>query len=404
MMNLSEKLKNFLNDDFLTAIDKIGKNADNFGVSAYIIGGAVRDFILNKPIYDIDIVIEGNAIEFCRFMQNNEACKIIRAAQEFCTVKALFDNRLELDFASTRTEKYPKAGHLPVLDTIGCTLKEDILRRDFSVNSLALKINKSEFGKLVDYTNGLSDIQKKELRILHEKSFIDDPTRIIRGLRFCHKLGFKLEEKTQKLQNDYLNDFSNNDICYERIKQVIKLAFNLNIPELVDEFLNNNSYKLLDNNVRKINVNALYEAIKTNIMYIEKEDIWLIYFAAIVDKQTAEKFNLTAKEIRIVESLENLLSQTISLQNNFEIYNKFKNEPIESVIAYCSFDSENIAQKYLTKLKDIRPSLNGNDLLHLGLSAGKIIGEILNKILEEKLNNNLKTREEELSFVRKYFL
>lgn len=403
-MNLSEKLKNFLNNDFLTAIDEIGKNADAFGVNAYIIGGAVRDLILNKPIYDIDIVIEGNAIEFCNFMQDNKICKIKKEAQEFCTAKTVFNNKLELDFASTRTEKYPKSGHLPVLEAIGCPLKEDILRRDFSANAIALKINNSNFGELIDYTNGLQDIEKKELKILHDKSFLDDPTRIIRGLRFCHKLGFKLEQKTLKLQKDYLKDFNDNDICYERIKQVTKLAFNLNSSELIEDFIKSDISKLLSNNLRKINAKSLHDAINANIKHIENKNIWLIYFAALIDKQNAEKFNLSAKEMKIIESLENFLNEKETPQNNFEIYNMFKNEPIESIIAYCIFDENNNAQKYLTVLKDIKPTLRGKDLLNMGFSAGNIIGKILNKLLEEKLNNNLQTKENEIAFVKKYFL
>lgn len=403
-MNLSEKLKNFLNNDFLTAIDEIGKSADAFGVNAYIIGGAVRDLILNKPIYDIDIVIEGNAIAFCHFMQDNKICKIKKEAQEFCTAKTVFNNKLELDFASTRTEKYPKSGHLPVLEAIGCPLKEDILRRDFSANAIALKINNSNFGELIDYTNGLQDIEKKELKILHDKSFLDDPTRIIRGLRFCHKLGFKLEQKTLKLQKDYLKDFNDNDICYERIKQVTKLAFNLNSSELIEDFIKSDISKLLSNNLRKINAKSLHDAINANIKHIENKNIWLIYFAALIDKQNAEKFNLSAKEMKIIESLENFLNEKETPQNNFEIYNMFKNEPIESIIAYCIFDENNNAQKYLTELKDIKPTLSGKDLLNMGFSAGNIIGKILNKLLEEKLNNNLQTKENEIAFVKKYFL
>lgn len=403
-MNLSEKLKNFLNNDFLTAIDEIGKSADAFGVNAYIIGGAVRDLILNKPIYDIDIVIEGNAIAFCHFMQDNKICKIKKEAQEFCTAKTVFNNKLELDFASTRTEKYPKSGHLPVLEAIGCPLKEDILRRDFSANAIALKINNSNFGELIDYTNGLQDIEKKELKILHDKSFLDDPTRIIRGLRFCHKLGFKLEQKTLKLQKDYLKDFNDNDICYERIKQVTKLAFNLNSSELIEDFIKSDISKLLSNNLRKINAKSLHDAINANIKHIENKNIWLIYFAALIDKQNAEKFNLSAKEMKIIESLEIFLNEKETPQNNFEIYNMFKNEPIESIIAYCIFDENNNAQKYLTELKDIKPTLSGKDLLNMGFSTGNIIGKILNKLLEEKLNNNLQTKENEIAFVKKYFL
>ena len=403
-MNLAQELKKALNDDFWSIITLIGRSADLYGVNAYIVGGVVRDLLLSKPIFDIDIVIEGDAIDFCSFMQEQGMGIISRQAEDFGTAKFRFNEFLnyEIDFASTRTEKYPKAGHLPVVDQIGCSLKEDILRRDFRVNALAIKINEKSFGELLDYTGGLADIETKELKILHDESFVDDPTRIIRGLRFIHKLGFFLEEKTRLLQQKYLNDFDNEDICYERIKQVVKLAFNLNSAELVVDFIKNDVYKLLCSKPRVFDVLKLNNVILDNLAIILQDSIWLIYLASLISSQEAEKLNLTNKEMQIIKSLESLLAQNVDINSNFEIYNLFNNEPLEAVVAYSAFDENNIVQKYLSALKDIKPILNGNDLLNLGVAKGKLIGEVLNKILEEKLNGRLNSCEEEVNFVKKF--
>lgn len=403
-MNLSEKLKSSLNIDFLKIINLVGKSADEYGTNAYIIGGVVRDLLLNKEIYDIDIVIEGNAIEFCRFLENKEICKIIRTTEEFGTAKVNFNfaNDFIIDFASTRTENYPHAGHLPIIDKIGCSLKEDILRRDFSVNALAIKVNLSEFGKLIDYTQGLNALEKKELEILHDNSFIDDPTRIIRGLRFCHKLNFTLENKTRLLCNDYLSKFNCNDICYERIKQVIKLAFNLNSFALFDEFINKNIYKLLCNKPRKIDGQKLFAQIEAYKNLIPDNNIWLVYLAAISSKEEALKLNLTTKELQIIELVDEFLNIKHPLSTNFSIYNFFKNKPIEAIIACCAFEDGISAQKYLNELKEIKPITTGKDLLSLGFPSGKIIGEVIEKILIEKLNGNLKTSKEEIEFARQF--
>ena len=403
-MNLSRELRKSLNNDFFSIITLIGINADLYGVNAYIIGGVVRDLILRKPIYDIDIVIEGDAIAFCSFMEERSVGDVSRRAEDFGTAKFKFKEFLdyEIDFASTRTERYPKSGHLPVVDKIACSLKEDILRRDFRVNALAIKINEKAFGELIDYTDGIEDIETKELKILHDESFVDDPTRIIRGLRFVHKLGFSLEEKTKILQQKYLKDFDTEDICYERIKQVIKLAFNLNSSELMVDFIKNDVYKLLCSKPRAFDVSKLNNVILDNLAIISKESIWLIYLASLISFQEAEKLNLTNKEKQIIKSVERLLAQNIDINSNFEVYNLFKNEPLEAVVAYSAFDKNNIVQKYLLILKDIKPILNGNDLINLGVPKGKLIGDILNKILEEKLNGRLNSCEEEVNFVKTF--
>lgn len=401
-MNLSSKLKQTLNEEYKEILEIIAQYADLCSVNAYVIGGVVRDLLLDKPVYDVDIVIEGDAIKFCKFIEEQGLCIIHKFVEDFGTVKVSFNSfpNIIIDFASTRKEIYPKAGHLPAVEKIGCPLEEDILRRDFSVNALAIQINKSSFGKLIDYVNGLDDLRKKELKILHKKSFEDDPTRIIRGLRFKYKLDFVFEKETLKLLNNYLVGFQNNDICYERIKQVIKLALNLNVKELFEEFLGGSFYKLLTLRHRYVCVETLYAAIVKYENIISPESIWLIYLACILNVETAKKMNLTAKELDIFHSVENLLSNSQDLNTNIKIYNLFKNEPIEAIIAYSVFDNNEIVQKYLFELKNIKPILNGNDLIELGFSRGKIIGEVLNKILEKKLDNQLKTKEEELLFAR----
>ena len=142
----------------------------------YYIGGIVRDNILGIESIDIDLCYEGDAIKFAyeNFPQKN----IIKTNTDFGTVRIEI-NKKEIDIASTRTEYYPKKGHLPKIEKIGCPLKNDLIRRDFTINTLAQRVCSDE---IIDYFGGVEDINIKTLRILHENSFIDDPTRIIRGL------------------------------------------------------------------------------------------------------------------------------------------------------------------------------------------------------------------------------
>ena len=161
-----------------------------------------------------------------------------------------------IDFASTRSESYPKKGHLPVVEKIGCSLKEDVLRRDFTINALAKSVTT---GEIVDYTGGLEDLKNKKLRVLHDGSFIDDPTRIIRGLKFSIRFGFDLEEHTKQLQDEYLANI-NYDMSYKRVKKELMETFNLNSQLAFNKFINEKIYKLVTPNdveLPKVNIEGL---------------------------------------------------------------------------------------------------------------------------------------------------
>lgn len=402
-MNLSGELKRLLSSEFVSALEIISQKADDFGVRVFIIGGVVRDLLLGKNIYDVDLVVEGNAIEFCKFIEAENCCNIERLSPDFGTAKITLKQfkNLSLDFASTRTEKYPKKGHLPVVDKIGCTLLEDIKRRDFSVNALALSINKNDFGKLIDYTDGVKDIEKKELKILHDNSFIDDPTRIIRGLRFAYKLDFKLEDKTQILQKEYLQHFNNNDICYERIKQVVKLAFGLNSAELYNEFINSKIYKLITAAPFLKDGFCIKKAIEKNKKLIPNENIWLVYLSCCINLEDTEKLNLNSKELSIFKELNRLQHNKVEINSNYDIYNQFNNVPMESIVAYLAITQDNSAQIYIDNLMNITPAINGNDLIELGFERGRIIGQVIEKIKEEKINGNIKNKEDEFLLAKK---
>ena len=181
----------------------------------FFIGGVVRDELLGRESFDIDITCVGNAIEYC-----SKFGEVVQVNPDFGTVRVKLSplirpsgtfsrigekDMIIVDFASTRSESYPRKGHLPVVDKIGCSLKEDVMRRDFTINALAKSVTT---GEIVDYTGGLDDLKNKKLRVLHDKSFIDDPTRIIRALKFSVRFGFELDEHTKKLQQDYLDNIN----------------------------------------------------------------------------------------------------------------------------------------------------------------------------------------------------
>ena len=275
MKNIAQKIKTSLPTTVSQALESIKINKGDF--RCYLVGGIVRDLLLGREIFDVDITVEGDAIELAEFLEIKTSAKILQTQPELRTAKIRFKNGVEIDFASTRTEAYPKKGHLPVLVKTGCGLMEDALRRDFTINAMAASLNSENFGEIIDNTGGLEDLEKKQLRILHKGSFIDDPTRIIRGLKFAVRFGFELESETLKLQEEYLNN-PNPDISYSRLKSELIQAFSLPFPQVWDKFIFQKIFRLInpdfDKKIDSKNAIALIER-------FSPENRWLVWLAPV---------------------------------------------------------------------------------------------------------------------------
>lgn len=274
----------------------------------FYVGGVVRDEILGVSSLDIDYTYQGNAIEFAKNLD------VIKVNPDFATVRILFEG-VEIDIASTRIESYPRKGHLPVIEKIGCSLKEDLKRRDFTINAMAKRSTNNEF---VDYYNGKGDIEDKKLRVLHENSFVDDPSRIIRGLKFAVRFGFELDKQTKKLQDYYLNNI-NYDMSYHRLKKELKETFNLNKDQAFEKFLSQGIYKLLGDNQILPSINGSIEEL---IKKFPCENVWLVYMSFF----DLSNFELTRGEKRILEWNDKLRTQspTNNTPNESIIFNMLR--------------------------------------------------------------------------------
>ena len=362
----------------------------------FFIGGVVRDELLGRESFDIDITYVGNAIDYC-----SKFGEVIQVNPDFGTVRVNIGGR-EVDFASTRSESYPRKGHLPVVEKIGCTLKEDVMRRDFTVNALAKSVTT---GEIVDYTGGLEDLKNKKLRVLHDGSFIDDPTRIIRALKFSVRFGFDLDEHTRKLQEDYLANI-NYDMSYKRVKKELIETFNhrfspssafqapspaigeKGIYQLAfEKFINEKIYKLVTpNEVELPSVN-----IEKLINKYEPENIWLIYVGVLRD---LSRLPLTKIEQKILDDMPEK-----KLNGDFELYKAFENARLETVLLYGILKDEQGARHYLDDLRKIKISINGDDLQKLGINPSPKYQQIFDEILKQKLKNPNMTKDDEINII-----
>ena len=379
----------------------------------YCIGGIVRDEILGLPSFDIDLTYNGDAIKFVKNLPNAE---IIQINEPFGTVRIKLGGK-EIDIASTRSESYPQKGHLPIVDKIGCTLKEDVMRRDFTINAMA---KSTLTGEIIDYAGGLHDIKTKTLRVLHDNSFIDDPTRILRMLKFAIRFGFEPDEHTQKLQDEYLANI-NYDMSYQRLKKELMETFNLNIYEAFKRFVNQEIYKLISPSkfkLPKYDFSKLIDSLtrpsgnlsKPKTLWVKRNLVWLIYVGLLPD---ISSLPLTKKEKQIVDEFRKLKKLCPPLEggpkslisrwgNDFEIYKTFKHIPLESVVMYSTINPE-VVEKYFNELKDIEILINGNDLKNLGIEPSAKYQKCFNYILEKKISNPKLSKDDEIKLAKEFF-
>jgi tRNA nucleotidyltransferase (CCA-adding enzyme) len=175
---------------------RLGELADEEAIGLYLVGGVVRDLLLNRRNWDLDLTVEGDGLSFARLVTSRYDAGLALFPR-FGTARLTFPGGLKVDITTARRETYANPAALP--DVLCSTLDEDLRRRDFTINAMAIQLNPVRWGQLRDPYDGRRDLRGKILRVLHDRSFVDDPTRIFRAIRFAERFGFRLERKTERL-------------------------------------------------------------------------------------------------------------------------------------------------------------------------------------------------------------
>ena len=193
---LGEPLKARVPEHVSNLLRQAGALADQLSVCAFVVGGFVRDLLLGIENFDLDLVIERDGIAFARALGRNLGVHV-QVYDRFGTAVLMLPHRVKLDVATARGESYAHPTALPVVKP--GSLEKDLFRRDFTINTLAIPLNRTGFGELLDVRGGLRDLQRKTIRVLHDRSFVDDPTRLFRAIRFAQRFGFRMEANTLRL-------------------------------------------------------------------------------------------------------------------------------------------------------------------------------------------------------------
>jgi len=367
-----------IDDEFKKFLNIVYKTAKAFNKRLFIVGGAVRDYYLNNEVKDFDIILEGNAIELASKFPDSIQIKSVH--KDFGTLKLIY-NYKTYDLASTRIESYPNSGCLPVVDLLGVSIEDDVKRRDFTINAMYFEILDGLEFKLIDPLNGLGDIKLKELKVLHDKSYIDDPTRIFRGVGFKHRFNFDFSAHDKKLIQSYLKNIDYSNMSKDRAYSVFKLTLNSEFCfEILDDIIKNGYYKVLTDKKIDFNLNLLKEIY--NIFSFNPKDLADLSEKIISDK-SIEYPNFVDK---------------LSVFKYFSSFNR-------TDLAYCYYKTLDNNIVWFLKNKDIKLNINGSDIIKLGIPQGKIVGEILDKILSFKLDNPEKklSKQDEINLAKTLF-
>ncbi|WP_297888383.1 CBS domain-containing protein [Sulfurihydrogenibium sp.] len=415
VLDYSNKLREFFPKDIFNIIKEVGEYAEKLGYKAYIIGGVVRDIVMGKKSLDIDIIVEGSAVDLVRNFAKAKNLNF-HIYPEFMTGNITLENKIKLDFATARKEEYESPGSYPRVEK--ASLFEDLYRRDFTINTLAIEITKSNFGKLIDYFNGFVDIKEKRIRVLHTLSFVEDPIRILRGLRFAGRFNFKLEKKTQQLLNHAIEKDLLNFAPTGRINLELNLTFNE--EKVIDILILMDKYKILYKLFSGLSVDSVKKELliklKDNFLLLEKLlntsfpkasnylYILLSGFPLEVIFNYLKKYHFE-KEAKYINDFYTNLETISQTQEKFKIYQtikSFNKDFLPALLTLLNEDKLKIILDIVEKEKN--PLIKGEDLIQMGLKPSRIFKEILDDTFKRYLENSLKTKEDALSYIKKKYL
>ena len=423
--NIVSMMRERLPKKIITILSQVGQVAEDLGFTAYVVGGFVRDLFIKQENLDVDLVIEGDGIVFAKAFAAHYSARA-RVFQKFKTAVIIFPDGFKVDVATARTEYYDSPGALPVVEY--SSIKMDLYRRDFTINTLAIKLNPDEFGTLLDFFGATRDLKERRISVLHNLSFVEDPTRVFRAIRFEQRFHFRISKLTINLiQNAVKNNFFDR-LSWVRLFHELELILQEENPipaiaRLAElDLLKAIHHRLwFDQGTR-----AMLERVQAvlswfTLSYLEEEfDRWLVYFLGLVEPLTPEELKELMVRFKpppkvaaaILEGKEAADQALIQLfrqgePSRSQIYHLLSPIGTEYLL-YMMAKSRQEASKraislYFTHLKHLKPVLRGRDLVSLGFEPGPQIKEILNMLHEARLNEVVQNKREEMELLRRTY-
>jgi tRNA nucleotidyltransferase (CCA-adding enzyme) len=403
---------------------ELGRSADEGGIGLYLVGGVVRDLLLKRSNWDLDLTVEGDGLSFARQVTNRYGAGLV-LFERFSTARLVFPDGLKVDIASTRRESYADPAALP--DVVTASLEEDLFRRDFTINAMAIQLNLAHWGELRDPFGGQQDLRNKTLRVLHDRSFVDDPTRIFRAIRFAERFGFRIEPNTGRL--------------LARVSRA-NLVARLSGPRLANEIFALMKEEHPDAAIRRLRRLRLLRFLHPRLspgkrtegllvvlpqtigawkrrcpeLSLDRPLLWvmalLAHASASVIAGTIQRLQLSATESRALEwagEKTSRIAKTLSsdaLLRPSQIYrllSRLPNEALALVLAKGLVSSKAVGiarlkrrlTRFLDRDRHTTTTINGDTLKDFGLRPGPHFKKILDRLLDERLDGRITAAAQE---------
>jgi len=404
--NITEIIYERLDRRIINLLRLIGVYGNEIKMPVYVVGGFVRDLLLNIPNYDIDVVVEGNGIEFAKYV-GKQLDAIVVPYEKFYTATLVFKDGFKIDVATARTEYYEKPGELPQVDV--STIKKDLYRRDFTINAMAIKLNPNEFGVLYDFFNCQKDLEEGIIRILHNLSFIEDPTRMIRAVRFESRYNFKIEEHTleilkRNLEANYLERVSGARIRQEiekileerqpliAIRRLAELGILKHIfpktyyTPTMDEKLERVFRFLPLVKQRYQNISDFYAISTVLLEFYDKETLDFMRNRYGYPKKFIESLKFTEN---MMLPLKSMIESQLSFSDIYKVIGKGNPYIFIHLSAYLDDEGQQYLLRYIDAiLKTKLEKVTGKYVMEkFNLKSGPVINEILETLYAMKLDN-----------------
>jgi len=423
-------LRSALSPSVLVLVRRISEQAQGMGVIPHFVGGLVRDLLLDEPIVDIDLVIEGDAIALARRVAAQMGGRI-RAHRQFGTAKWLLSSDVweklalstaqhilpkSIDFVTARTEFYRHPTALPEVES--SSIRPDLQRRDFTINTLAIRLDPKHWGELLDYFGGETDLRNGIIRVLHSLSFVDDPTRILRAARLEARLGFHLDPHSEGLIANALPLLDR--VSGPRLRHELELIFQEPQPELalsrLDEW---GVLSRIHNGLRcddwlQSKFVALRGSLDRGSWELKASSDFFLYLGLLAYRMSRKQVDIFVRRLQISRRDTAILQLSVDLKDSLSdltqaespstVYDLLKPYPA-SVLALtwvANNDNEirNVLIRFQTKWRPVRSILGGKDLVEMGLEPGPLFGRLLESLRAARLDGRVITRQDEEELIR----
>lgn len=424
--NLTTLLADQVDRDLIVLLRQVGEVAEKMQCQAFVVGGFVRDLLLNIQNYDLDIVVEGNGIIFAKELAK-ELKASVRTHRKFGTATVILPDGMRIDVATARLEYYEYPAAIPTVEL--SSIKLDLYRRDFTINAMAIHLNPDRFGTLVDFFKSQNDLKRQLISVLHNLSFVEDPTRIFRAIRFEQRLDFRITKHTEKLIKNAVQmklfDRFFGPRFFNELRQILSQDNPIPALRRIADF---DLFQFLWPDLRpnlKIDrrfVHVLTQASRAvswfKLMYLDEElEVWRVYLLAIMSRSRIRELISFCKRFELPEKLEKSLVRQKAEVDRIakEMLHRRSMKPSEIYWLLHELDNEgllylmSIARKkhiqkavsqFVTQLDGEQPLISGADLQEMGYRPGPDFRTMLNHVIEAQLNGKVNSHQDALLFIR----